>query len=330
MKEYILYKTVNKINNRFYIGVHKQTPNLRDSYLGSGEAIKNAISKYGVDNFERITLKTFSSEEEAYKEEGLLVTRDFLKDNPECYNIMPGGKGGFDYINSCPEIRVKSEKSLLSRYGHYFKDWDKPYMYKKKRKGYTDKYGLEPKDWPLLSKEAQRKSKDTHIEKYGGLMTQCHTTKSREKQKLSRKKFYEDRGLKCNHYLMSEKSIKKSVETKRKKGLYKNMPMHKYKQPMNKLVGYLFSGDEDIVLECSRRSEEYNIPRSSVIKNLDPKRVWVKEGESFDIKFKEKINSSKHIVFDDTTGELLLFSSTLKMNRYYRDLKLSATTSREA
>ena len=35
--KYIVYKTINKINKKFYIGVHKtENPNIFDGYLGCG------------------------------------------------------------------------------------------------------------------------------------------------------------------------------------------------------------------------------------------------------------------------------------------------------
>lgn len=60
---FFIYKTVNMINGKFYIGQHR-TKYLKDGYLGSGNVLKRAIDKYGRENFKRIILEYCSSAEE--------------------------------------------------------------------------------------------------------------------------------------------------------------------------------------------------------------------------------------------------------------------------
>lgn len=96
MSFYTVYRTTNKINGMFYIGVHKTTePN--DSYLGSGKRLKYALKKYGVEAFEKEILHVFESREEAFAKEKALVTEEVL-DSGKCYNVKLGGEGGFDHI----------------------------------------------------------------------------------------------------------------------------------------------------------------------------------------------------------------------------------------
>lgn len=95
---YIIYKIINKINNKFYIGVHK-TKDINDDYFGSGHYIKAAIQKYGKENFNKEILHVFTNKVDAYKKEKELVTEDLVKSNM-CYNIKEGGSGGFDHVRA--------------------------------------------------------------------------------------------------------------------------------------------------------------------------------------------------------------------------------------
>ena len=92
MATYIVYKSINKINNKYYIGKHKLMGVDFDFYFGSGPAIQNALSKYGIENFERITLFETTNEEECYLKEEELIGDLWLTDKT-CYNKQPGGKG---------------------------------------------------------------------------------------------------------------------------------------------------------------------------------------------------------------------------------------------
>ena len=103
--KYIVYQTVNKINNKIYVGVHgTETPDEFDGYLGNGVSIyrpatymnpktpfQYAVKKYGVKNFIRTTLQTFDIEKDAYKLEEQIVNKEFLK-REDVYNLALGGR----------------------------------------------------------------------------------------------------------------------------------------------------------------------------------------------------------------------------------------------
>ena len=67
--KYIVFKTVNKLNGKFYVGIH-ETDVLWDGYLGDGittdkpisytrrkTPLQYAVAKYGIKNFRRETHK---------------------------------------------------------------------------------------------------------------------------------------------------------------------------------------------------------------------------------------------------------------------------------
>ena len=125
--KYIVYNTVNVINGKYYIGVHKtENPEIFDGYIGNGinifkiKDIKNpqtkfqyAVKKYGFKNFVRCTLFIFDTAEEAFEMEAKIVTKEFLQ-NPRIYNIALGG------INT----NTSKEVFQFSIKGELIKKWE--------------------------------------------------------------------------------------------------------------------------------------------------------------------------------------------------------------
>ena len=86
-----MYKTTNKLNGRYYIGVSGRDDS-KSWYLGSGKLLKAAIKKYGKSNFEKEIIQEFDTIEEAFKMEREIVDEDFVN-NPSTYNYTIGGGG---------------------------------------------------------------------------------------------------------------------------------------------------------------------------------------------------------------------------------------------
>lgn len=93
---YTVYKITNNINEKYYIGVHK-TKDPYDNYMGSGLAIKNAIQKYGKENFTKEVLLITEDKKEAFDLERTLTLNFVDSDN---YNMKLGGIGGFTRENA--------------------------------------------------------------------------------------------------------------------------------------------------------------------------------------------------------------------------------------
>lgn len=118
-KFFIIYKTTNLINGKFYIGKHETTI-LNDGYLGSGKSISASIRKHGINNFKREILEFASDRISLNKREREIVNDDFLIKNSElCYNIIRGGTGGdarnFSRNISPTDLAIKAAITLKSR-----------------------------------------------------------------------------------------------------------------------------------------------------------------------------------------------------------------------
>lgn len=87
---FIVYKTTNLLNGRFYVGVHgTKDSNKFDGYFGSGKILQIALKRYGKENFIRETLvECYENEDEAYSIEALLVKT--IKEDPRSYKIRRG------------------------------------------------------------------------------------------------------------------------------------------------------------------------------------------------------------------------------------------------
>ena len=119
MKTYnYIYLITNKINGKIYIGKHS-TDKLNDGYMGSGKLIKNAIQKYGLENFTKEYLAFCDTEEKLNWLECFYIKKYNAK---ECgYNLTDGGEG---MLNPKLEIRQKiSNASKGEKNPNFGKHW---------------------------------------------------------------------------------------------------------------------------------------------------------------------------------------------------------------
>lgn len=139
---YYLYQIKNKINGKIYVGAHR-TKNMGDGYMGSGKVIKEAIEKYGLENFEKTILQTFEDSESMYKAEKELVTEEFLS-REDVYNLRVGGNGGFDFIIKSGKHRSvfykgkPLSKEHIEKSRKTFKERFKDRLYEEQRKIWSE------------------------------------------------------------------------------------------------------------------------------------------------------------------------------------------------
>lgn len=121
--KYIVYKITNLINGKYYIGVH-QTCNIDDGYMGSGVLLHAAYKKYGVENFNKEIIANCKDPNEMFEIEHDLVETN--SKNKMSYNLMDGGHGGFNYINSLDKngtkFGVKRRLELLNDH-KWYNEW---------------------------------------------------------------------------------------------------------------------------------------------------------------------------------------------------------------
>jgi group I intron endonuclease len=107
----IVYKTTNLENGKTYIGQTCRKDSQVGNYIGSGNLIKKAISKYGKDSFIRETLFECNSQDQLDRMERLSIAL-FGPD----YNIAIGGANGcMKGLHHSDKTKEKCRVAALNR-----------------------------------------------------------------------------------------------------------------------------------------------------------------------------------------------------------------------
>ncbi len=87
----VIYKTTNLINGKIYVGQDKHN---NPNYIGSGDLIKRAITKYGKENFTKEILCVCENQLELDKQERYFINHLNSLNHEVGYNISVGGRNG--------------------------------------------------------------------------------------------------------------------------------------------------------------------------------------------------------------------------------------------
>lgn len=195
-----IYKITNLINGKIYIGKDVES---NQKYMGSGNLIKKAIKKHGLENFKKEILEECLSKDELCNKEKYWI--DFFKstDLKIGYNISKGGDGG-DTITNHPNKNEIIKKLSFARKGKRYED----FLSEEEVRSYKEK----------LANSMSKRLKGKKIEEIYGIEK---AKKIKEKQSISHKK-------------RNEKNIKK-VKTKFTKEELENRRFERLKNKLEKI-----------------------------------------------------------------------------------------------
>lgn len=118
---HIVYKTINLLNNKIYVGKHS-THNINDGYYGSGKLIKQSIKKNGIENF-KVEILEYCTKDSLDEREIFWINKLNSRDLTIGYNLNSGGTG----FSCGDENPMRKNKELLKKHSNRMKI-DNPMM----------------------------------------------------------------------------------------------------------------------------------------------------------------------------------------------------------
>ena len=112
-----IYKTVNLLNNKIYIGQRKLRKNktpYNDGYMGSGSYIKKSFLKYGIENFSKEVLKEGIKCHTAANLYEIIFIKKYDTMIPNGYNLTIGGDTIMGYHHT-EETKLKMSAALKGK-----------------------------------------------------------------------------------------------------------------------------------------------------------------------------------------------------------------------
>jgi hypothetical protein len=120
-KYHIIYKTINLLTEKYYIGMHS-TDDLEDGYLGSGKRLTYSLRKYGKENHIREILEFCDSREELNFREAEIINMNEISKN-ECMNLKVGGQYSSGMIGKTQSLTAKQKISKAHKGRIFTNEW---------------------------------------------------------------------------------------------------------------------------------------------------------------------------------------------------------------
>jgi hypothetical protein len=143
-KYHYVYKTINTIDGRYYIGAHS-TDDIDDSYFGSSKELLSDIKKYGKEAFKKEILQFVEFEHEKWIAEAAHVTLEVAHDL-NSYNKAPGGRNWISAMTRERDPNLQPHQSKAGRagaaayHGSMTKEQKKEWHQKGARKAFESAY----------------------------------------------------------------------------------------------------------------------------------------------------------------------------------------------
>ena len=274
------------INNKFYVGKDKYN---NPHYLGSGKILKEAIKKYGKENFIKEVLEVCKSIEEVNERETFWIKE--LNAINFGYNIALGGEGG-DTISNNPrkdEISKKHSEWLLNNNTTRGRKKTEEEI-NKWRESYIGKYrGEKNPNYGNKRKESTKKKISESRKKYWNSLSENEIKNLGEKIRKSNKgrigrKFTEEEKIKHSEWMKENNPMKGKTHTDEVKKFLSNLnkkpkqqetkekisnSLKKYQETAEKPKNTRkFNIDGKIYLGYNEASKDLNIPVGTIRNRL--------------------------------------------------------------
>lgn len=108
-KTIIIYKVINNINGMIYIGQTSKSNERFDNYFGSGKLVKDAIKKFGIENFSKVILAKCNSKRVATELEMDFIEKYGSRNGG--YNISKGAYNSMLGVKLSEKHKMKISKA---------------------------------------------------------------------------------------------------------------------------------------------------------------------------------------------------------------------------